>query len=170
MHLRRSAGRLEGDSVAAGAGGLSHSGAEAEQGGELRELEGVAQGVFGGADSGWAGSGGGVEGEEGGVGGVVEEEGGAGGGGEWCWWALCDSLVRSRRMVELLKSAEILLFSMEYLFSGLIRLTTKVPDMKSSFPAISVPGIFSQLPCLGRYQRSYNTTSIFLSCIPYSRI
>lgn len=37
-----------------------------------------------------------MEGEERGVGGAVEEEGGAGGRGEWCWWALCDSLEPSR--------------------------------------------------------------------------
>lgn len=58
-----------------------------------------------------------MEGAEGGVGGVVEEEGGAGGRGEWCWWALCDSLERSRHVLELLKSAKLLLFSMEYLVS-----------------------------------------------------
>lgn len=43
-----------------------------------------------------------MEGEEGRVGEVVEEEGGAGGRGDWCWWALCDSLERSRDMEELL--------------------------------------------------------------------
>ena len=44
-----------------------------------------------------------MEGEKGGVGSLVEEEGGAGRGGGWCWWALCNSLERSRRRVELLK-------------------------------------------------------------------
>ena len=50
MHPGGSAGRAEGDRVAAGAVGVPRPGAEVEQGGQLRELEGLAQGVSGGAD------------------------------------------------------------------------------------------------------------------------